>query len=220
MDIDNLKLVDYTKKEEILNSSSHALGLALSCLILFSCVVPSFGNGDKIRIVCSLLYLFGTTVMFAASAVYHGLKPGKAKKVMRLLDHCMIFFAVAGTATGCVPAVYDTVGMFAAVLMISAAWVGAFSGLILTIISFEKTKTAQMVIYILTALICAVCGGKAYTVLPHGAFYAFIAGSSFLILGIILYGLGRRRRYFHSVFHFFILGGLIIYYLGIETYCY
>ncbi|MBQ7638613.1 MAG: hemolysin III family protein [Clostridia bacterium] len=220
MDIESISLVGYTKKEELINSSSHILGALLSCGILFTCFIPSARRGDNIRIICSFLYFFGTFIMFVASALYHGIKPGKTKKTLRLFDHCMIFFAVAGTSTGCVPAVYDTVGKTAAILMAAAAWTGAVSGLIMTLVSFEKTKTARMICYILTAAVCAAVGGKAYTVLPHGAFFAFLGGSAFLITGIIIYGLGRKRRYFHSVFHFFILGGLIVYYLGIETYCF
>ena len=69
-------------------------------------------------------------------------------------------------------------------------------------------------------LILSACGAKAYFVLPIGAFLAFLGGSALLITGIIIYGLGKTRRYFHSVFHFFILGGLIVYWIGISRYCF
>ena len=220
MKIEEIRVVEYTKREEVLNCVSHALGLILSVLIAVYCVAPAFYAKDLIREVCALFYLFGTTVMFITSVLYHAAKPGKKKQLLRVLDHCMIFFAVAGTSVGCVPAVYDLVSRFAAVLMLSAAMTGAAAGLAVTLLGFEKLKAVKMAIYILTALICAVCGAKAYFILPIGAFLAFLGGSTLLIAGIIIYGLGRKRRYFHSVFHFFVLGGLFIYWLGISEYCF
>lgn len=220
MKLDEIRIVEYTKQEERINCGSHLLGLVLSGLIVLNCLLPAVRAGDKLRILCAALYLFGTTAMFLTSVIYHAAAPGTRKKILRLLDHCMIFFAVAGTATGCVPAVYDTVRPFAAVLMLCVAWGGAALGLIVTFAGFEKLKAVKMAVYILTALVCAVCGAKAYFVLPIGAFLAFLGGSILLIAGIVIFGLGRSRRNFHSVFHFFILGGLLIYYLGIAAYCF
>ena len=149
MKLGEIRIVDYTRKEEILNCASHALGAVLSALIIVFCVAPAFHAADRMRIICSVLYLFGTTVMFAASVLYHAAKPGKRKKILRVLDHCMIYFAVAGTATGCVPAVYDTVSGTAAVLMLCAAWGGAAAGLVIAFLGFESLKTLKMTVYIL-----------------------------------------------------------------------
>ncbi len=220
MKIAEVTLVEYSRAEELVNSVSHAAGLILSALIVQFCLVPAVREGNTLSIVCASLYLFGITVMFIGSALYHAARPGKAKKILRVLDHCMIFFAIAGTATGCVPAVYETVGTFAAVLMLIAAWTGAVFGLVITLTGFEKSRGLQMAVYVITALVCAVCGGGAYFKLPVWAFLAFLGGSALLIAGIIIYGLGRTRKWYHSVFHFFILGGLFVYWLGIAEYCF
>ena len=220
MKLSEVRIVDYTKEEEILNCVSHALGIVLSVLIMQFCVVPAFRAQDVLREVCALLYLSGTTVMFLTSVLYHAARPGKRKQILRVLDHCMIYFAVAGTATGCVPAVYDTVSTSAAVLMLCAAWGGAVAGLMIALKGFESLKAIKLAVYIITAFVCAACGAKAYFVLPIGAFLAFLGGSTLLIAGIIIYGLGRTRRFFHSVFHFFVLGGLIVYWIGIARYCF
>ncbi len=220
MNTENIALVEYSEGEERINCISHACGLFLSAAIVWRCLVPALNTKLPLSICCAALYLFGITVMFAASALYHGVKPGRLKKLLRVTDHCMIFFAVAGTATGCVPAVYRTVGVVPAVLMLCAAWAGAVSGLIVTLSGFGKHKALQMTIYILTAVVCAACGAGAYFKLPIGAFLAFLGGSGLLIAGIIIYGLGKTRKWFHSVFHFFVLGGLFVYFLGIAAYCF
>ena len=215
-----IPLVSYTKGEEILNTLTHGAGLILCGFIVARCVVPAFVSGQALRIVCSLLYLFGTTATFAVSALYHSVKPGNAKRTLRLLDHCAIFFAVAGTATGCVPAVYDTVGLVPSVVMIAAAWIGVTVGLTLTLKDFEGTRGAQMAVYIVTGFVCAVSGGGAYKHLPKAAFYALLGGSALLLTGAVLCGVGKRVKYIHPVFHVFIDAGLTVYYLGISAYCY
>ena len=215
-----IPLVPYTRGEEICNTLTHAAGLLLSAAIVVCCVLPACRAGDAMRIICALLYCLGTTLTFVISALYHGVTPGKAKKILRLTDHCAIFFAVAGTATGCVPAVYDTVGLLPSVLMILAGWIGAVAGLILTLRDFEGTRAAQMAIYIVTAFVCAVSGGGAYKHLEKGAFYALLSGSALLLIGAVLCGNGKKKRYVHAVFHLFIDGGLLIYFLGISKYCY
>lgn len=216
---EEIELVNYTKTEEILHTVTHAAGLILCGFIVANCLIPAIQSRDTLRIVCASLYLFGTTIMFLTSALYHGVKPSKAKKVLRLLDHCMIFFAVAGTATGCVPAVYETIGNTPAVLLAVFAWVGALSGLVLTFFAFNKTRGLQMALYIGTAIVCAIAGGKAFTILPRGAFYHLLIGGVCLLVGAVLYGVGKKKRYVHAVFHVFIDIGLTIFFLGINKYC-
>lgn len=215
-----VSLVEYTEKEEIMHTVTHAAGLILSGCIAAYCLIPSIISGDAFHIVCASLYLFGTTVMFLTSVLYHAARNPERKKVLRLLDHCMIFFAVAGTATGCVPTVSETAGATAAVLMAVFAWTGAVSGLFLTFFSFGKTKGIQMALYIGTSLACAAAGGKAFKVLPKDAFYYLLTGGTFLLLGAGLYGIGKKKRYIHAAFHIFIDIGLTVFFLGIKKHCF
>ncbi len=220
MRFDSIPLVPYSKGEERLNCVTHALGLLLSGAIAVYCLVPALRRGEALYVVSASLYLFGTTVMFLTSALYHGWSGGNGKRVLRLLDHCMIFFAVAGTATGCVPAVYDTVGIAPAVVMIAAAWTGAVLGLFLTLRDFEGTRGIQIGLYVATGVICAVSGAGAYKHLPKGALAALLIGGAFLIVGTALYGIGKKKKWFHSVFHIFIDLGLTVFFLGISAYVY
>ncbi len=217
---ETISLVDYTKKEEILHTVTHAAGLLLSGCILAFCLIPSVLRGDVIRIICASLYLFGTTVMFLTSVLYHAERKPERKKFLRLLDHCMIFFAVAGTATGCVPTVAETAGKTAAFFMALFAWVGAFGGLFLTFFSFGKTRGIQMGLYIGISFACAIAGAKTFKILPRDAFAHLLSGGLLLLTGVALYGVGKRKRYIHAVFHVFILIGLTVFFLGIKKYCY
>ena len=132
----------------------------------------------------------------------------------------MIFFSVAGNATACVPIVIETVSKSAGIIMAVCAWSGAIAGLMFTFLSFEKTKAVQMCLYIFTGLACAIAGIKAFTVLPNDALLCLILGGAFLLTGAVLYGIGKKKRYFHAVFHVFIDIGLAIFFIGIKRHCF
>ena len=215
-----IPLVDYSRGEEIVNTLTHAAGLVLCGFIFIRCVVPAFAAGDRLREICACLYLFGTLFTFCASAVYHAFPKGDGKRFLRLLDHCAIFFAVAGTASGCVPAVYDTVGLLPSVVMTACAWLGAAEGLFFTFRDFEGSRAVQMVTYIATGAVCAISGAGAYRHLPGNALWALFIGSAFLLIGAVLCGVGKRVRFVHGIFHLTIDAGLTVYFLGIQAYCY
>ena len=93
------ELPNYTRGEEIFNMVSHITGGALAVAALVLCVVKSAVSGDPWAIVSSSIYGFTMVVLYCLSSVYHGLKPSLGKKVLQVLDHCSIYFMIAGTYT-------------------------------------------------------------------------------------------------------------------------
>ena len=217
---EKVDLIKYTKGEELCSVITHLIGLILCHFILQTCVLSSFFRCDLLMSVSSVAYFTGTLLTFVFSVLYHAARPGKAKKTLRLLDHCGVFLAVSGTAAGCAPAVRDTVGLIPAMLMICFAVLGAAGGLVLTIRDFEKTRNIRMSLYFITAVVCAACGAGAYFRLPVGAFLSFLFGSLFLLIGSLFLRFGKKVRYLHPVFHVFVLLGLSWYYYGISSFCY
>lgn len=218
MKTDNIELVSYTKGEEILNVLTHFAGLVLPVLILINCVPLSKGN--TFLTVCSLLYAMGTAMTFFASVIYHILPHGNAKKIMRVIDHTAIFFAVAGTVTGCVPAVYYKGSSIAAVFMLVLCWLSVVAGTVMTVFFFGKFRNVRMFMYIFSATACMFIGIKTFLSLPAAAFVCLISGGIVLLIGCVLYKAGAKIRYVHSVFHIFIVAGLSVYYYGILNFVY
>lgn len=216
MKTDKIELVNYTRGEEALNVITHLAGLVLPVLIIINCFPLSAGN--IFPLICAVLYAVGTAMTFTASAIYHALPHGNAKRVMRVIDHTAIFFAVAGTVTGCVPAVFTKGSPVAAVLMLVLCWGSVIAGTILTVFFFGKFKNIRMAIYILSSALCALIGSGTFRNLPSGAIVCIVSGGVVLLVGCVLYKLGKKIRYVHSVFHVFIVWGLGIYYYGIINY--
>ena len=114
MKISTVELMTYTKREEIFNVATHLLGGILCYFICETCLIQALTTGENLSVASALWYFLGTSVMFFLSVCYHACPPGQTKKTLRVLDHCGVFLAVSGTAAGCVPAVKNTVSVFAA----------------------------------------------------------------------------------------------------------
>ena len=93
------KLPDYTRGEELFNMISHIAGGALAVTTLVLCVVKSVLAGRVAGIVSSAVYGGCMLLMYCMSSIYHGLRPSLGKKVLQVLDHCAIYFMIAGTYT-------------------------------------------------------------------------------------------------------------------------
>lgn len=213
-----IELVRYTRGEEILNVLTHAAGLIIPLFIIMR-IFP-LCEGKPFYMLCAVLYALGSFLTFFASVVYHAVPPSDVKRVCRVIDHTAIFFAVAGTITGCVPAVFREGQTAGAVLMLVLAWGSVIAGFILTVFFFERTGTVRTLIYILSAALAALAGAKTFLSLDKGALICLFTGGAVLLIGCVLYRLGKKKRYVHSIFHVFILLGLGIYCNGIYYFVY
>ena len=92
-------LPNYTQGEEIMNMVTHIVGGAIGIAALTLCVIRAALHGNVYGVVGSSIYGFTMIALYTMSSVYHGLKPGMGKKVMQVLDHCTIYFLIAGTYT-------------------------------------------------------------------------------------------------------------------------
>ena len=92
-------LPDYTRGEEIMNMVTHIIGGALGIAALTLCVIFAALNGNVYGVVGSAIYGGCMIALYSLSSVYHGLRPSTGKKVLQILDHCTIYFLIAGTYT-------------------------------------------------------------------------------------------------------------------------
>ena len=94
-------LPDYSRGEELLNMITHIVGGAVGLLILIGSVLIGAAHHDPWAITSGSIYGFFTCTLFAVSSVYHGLSDGMGKRVMQVIDHCTIYFMIAGTYRTC-----------------------------------------------------------------------------------------------------------------------
>ncbi len=212
------QLPDYTKGEEIFNMVSHAVGGCIAVAILVLCVVYSATKGNVWSVVSSCIYGGSMVVLYTISAVYHGLHPNKGKKVLQVLDHCAIYYLIAGTYT---PVLFSAIRVnypVCAWTIFGIVWGCAIIGTIFTAIDIDKYGVLAMICYMGMGwcIVFAVKPALDSIALP-GILFILIGGIAYT-LGAVLYGLGNKLRYFHSIFHLFVIAGSVLQFFGIIFY--
>ena len=97
---EKIPIPDYTKGEEIFNMVTHIVGGALGIAVTVLCIITAAMHGNSYGVVSAAIFGSTMIILYSMSSIYHGLSPLlKAKKVFRVLDHCTIFFLIAGTYT-------------------------------------------------------------------------------------------------------------------------
>lgn len=216
--IDSVKLVDYSRKEDWINSITHIIGAVFALVVIFLCVFRGIECGRTDYIILSFIYGLTMLAVFTCSSVYHGLKPSRAKKLMRILDHSMINFMIVGSITPyMVLAVAKFKPQMAWVLLVSC-WVAAIVAVVMTVVAFDKTKKLQMALYLIIGWSSFSTVFVLWNNFTKSAIFLMIAGGVAYTVGAILYGIGKKKKYIHAVFHIFIILGALIHFLGLYLY--
>ena len=212
-------LPKYTKGEEIFNMTSHIVGGALGIVALVLCVVFAAVHGNGYGVVSGAIYGVTMVILYTMSSIYHGLNPKrKAKKVFQVLDHCSIYLLIAGSYT---PFALCTLREYSTALgwtIFGVIWFVAILGIILNSIDIKKFRVFSMICY----LVMGWCIVFRINLLPEllgtAGFVLLLLGGLSYTIGAILYGLGKKHKYMHSVFHLFILLGSLLQFFTILLY--
>ncbi len=211
-------LPDYTKGEEIMNMVTHIVGGAMGIVVLVLCILRSVSHHSVAGVIGSVVYGVSMILLYTVSSVYHGLRPNMGKRVMQVIDHCAIYFLIAGTYTpvmlsAFVPA-YPAIGWS----ILAAEWLLAAIATTLTAIDLHNYKVFSMVCYIFMGWGILFFVKVAMAVLGATGFYLLLAGGIAYTIGAILYGIGSKMHWMHSVFHIFVLLGSLLHFLSIYLY--
>lgn len=209
-------LPQYSKGEEIFNMVSHIVGGALSIAAMVLCIIVAAIHHNPWGVVASCIYGVSMICLYTMSSIYHGLRPGTAKKVFQVIDHCTIYFMIAGSY---MPYIFCTIreeSLAVCWIIFGIEWVLVAIATTLTAIDLEKTKKLSMICYI----------GMGWTVI---FFYKYLAaglapmGIILLVTGGVLYTIGAiiygfKRKFAHNIFHVFVVLGSIAQFFSVILY--
>ena len=208
-------LPDYTRGEEIMNMVTHIVGGAMGIAVLTLCVIRAALNGNVYGIVTSAIYGTCMITMYTISSVYHGLKPNLGKMVMQVIDHCTIYFLIAGTYTVVVLSalrpVYPVLGWG----IFAFEWAMVALATTLTAIDLKKYSAFSMICYIGMGWAIIPFWKQVLNVMGSGGFGLLLAGGIAYTIGSILYGLGKKKKWMHSVFHIFVILGSLLQFFAV-----
>ena len=149
------------------------------------------------------------------SCLYHALKRNNAKRIFRIIDHCSIYLLIAGTYT---PVVLLTLPPALGWTIFGIVWAMAILGIVLNAIDLKKFKVISMILYLVMGW-CIIFSFKTlWNTMNHIGIYLLLLGGIIYTLGAILYGIGKKKKYMHSMFHIFCLIASVCFFLAIYLY--
>ena len=213
--LSKIAIPKYTLGEELISAISHGLGAALGVAALVLCLVKAIPSGDNFAIVSSWIFGASIIILYSMSCIYHALKPCNAKRVMRIFDHCTIFLLIAGTYTP-----FTLVSLRATVgwILFGIVWSAAIIGIILNAVDMEKYKVLSMICYLAMGWAIIFAFKPLIASVDMNGIKLLLAGGIAYTVGAVIYGIGSKVKYMHSLWHFFVLAGTILQFFTIYYY--
>ena len=212
-------LPTYTKGEEIFNMVSHIVGGALGVITTILAIVIGVIHHNGYGIVSGIIFGISMIFLYTMSSIYHGLSPKKlSKKVMQIMDHCAIFVLIAGSYT---PFALCTLREYSPALgwtIFAIIWIFAALGITLNAIDLKKYKIFSMICYLLMGWCIIFKVNLLPEILGINGLILLVSGGIAYTVGAILYGLGKKHKWMHSIFHLFILLGSLLQFFCILLY--
>ena len=204
----------YSFGEEVAHVITHGLGAVLSIAGLTVLVARAAMYGNAWHITASAIFGASLVMMYAASALFHGIQYPRAKHILRVIDHSLIYVLIAGTYT---PFTLITLHGPWGWSLFGVTWGLALFGIVFKIFATGKFEKLSLAIYLGMGW-CAIVAVKPLIAnLPTGGLILMLAGGLTYSAGVAFY-VRERLRYHHAIWHVFVLGGSVLHYFAILLY--
>ena len=200
------ELTRYTKGEEFVNASTHAIGALLS---IYGIVMLAAASRNALE--ASTTAIFGATlfILFQSSTLYHAMVNETAKRVFRKIDHSAIFLLIAGTYT---PILLLVLPFPHSIAILAMIWYIALSGIIYSCITL-KFKYLSTVLYLMMGWLMIFLIYKIWNTKSHQVVWLLRGGGAVYSLGSVFYLI--KKKYMHSIWHIFVILGAVLHYFAI-----
>ena len=201
-----------TASEEILNSLTHGLGLIVTSGGTGAMITLAALTGCAWKIVASSIFCFTMILLYMASTTYHSAQPGKTKNALALFDHCAIYFLIAGTYTPFLLInLRGTMGWTLFVII----WLMAIFGSLFQVFCAERHPRLSVLTYLTMGWMVLMVIRPVFEALTPGGIIFMLFGAAAYTFGVVFYVLHNRVKFFHGIWHLFVLAGSIMFYFSI-----
>jgi hemolysin III len=199
---------------EKFNALTHLVGAILALAGTVVLVVVAASLHDPWKVVSVSVYGASLVLLYSASTLYHSFR-GRAKDILRELDHHSIYLLIAGSYTPfCLVTLRGAWGWS----LFGAIWGLGLLGSLQELRPKNDARVRSVVIYVLMGWAAMAALLPLYRALGSAGFAGVAAGGVFYTVGIIFYALDARLRHAHGVWHLFVLAGSAAHYFVILRY--
>ena len=197
---------------------THFIGMVLAFFAAFPLLVKAAAEPGRLHVAALAIFIVSMILLYAASTAYHTFDISeKVNKLLKKIDHMMIFVLIAGTYT---PVCLIVLGNQAGYRLLALVWGIAVSGIIINALWINCPKWFSSLIYIAMGWVCITAISEIVSALPAAAFGWLLAGGIIYTIGGIIYALklpifNAKHRFFgsHEIFHLFVMGGSFCHYV-------
>jgi hemolysin III len=210
---DHLVRREHRLGDLLANSITHGVGALLASASAVYLMIAA-ARGTHLLVAACAVYAASLVLVYLCSTLYHTMVRTRARHVLRVLDHSAIYLLIAGTYTPF--ALVSLRGPWGWILF-GIVWVVAIAGVIFKSFAVERFAAASTIAYVLMgwiAIVAIVPLARAIT--WHGIAW-IAAGGIFYTLGVVFFALDRVR-YFHALWHVFVMAGSGMHFLAILFY--
>jgi hemolysin III len=203
---------EQTRAEEVANSISHGIGFVAALVGIPFLVATAARHGDLLDTVGAIVFSASVVALYLSSTVYHGLRNGKAKRVLRVVEHSAIYLLIAGTYTP------FTLGVLRGTwgwTLLGAVWTFAAIGVALKAFNKASHPVLSTSLYLLMGWLIVVAADPLMAGLPPPTLMLLIAGGLSYTVGVIFYALDSRLPFGHLVWHAFVMTGTACHYFAV-----
>ena len=202
---------------------THFIGMLMAAFAATPLLIRAASNPDKIHLISLSIFIISMILLYAASTTYHTLNlSDRTNRILRKIDHCMIFMLIAGSYT---PVCLIVLGGKVGYTLCAIVWGIAIAGIILKLFWITCPKWFSSVLYIAMGWLCVLAFVPIFHALPRAGFDWLLAGGIIYTIGGVIYALklpvfNALHKYFgsHEIFHLFVMGGSVCHFIFMYHY--
>jgi hemolysin III len=199
---------------ERFNAWSHLVGALLASAGAVWLLVLASLDGDLRKIISVAIYGLTLVLLYSISTLYHSVQ-GRAKVVMRKLDHLSIYLLIAGSYTPfCLVTLYGAWGWS----LFGVVWTLVAIGMLQEIKPRSEARVLSIVIYAVMGWIVLVAVKPLIAALGTAGFIWLAGGGVLYTVGIIFFAYDSRFRHWHGIWHLFVMGGSLMHFVAVLRY--
>ena len=199
---------------ERFNAWTHLVGTALAVVGTVLLIIKAVAGEDIRKLISAIIFCATLILLYSASTLYHSLR-GRAKYILRKLDHLSIYLLIAGTYTPfCLITLEGRWGWS----LLGAVWALALIGMLQEIRPRSDARIMSLVIYAVMGWSIVFAIKPLIEQLATNGLLLLAGGGLSYTIGIIFYIFDSRFKHWHGIWHLFVLGGSLAHYLTIALY--
>ena len=205
--------MDQSNKEEFWNSLTHFTGIILT-LIGVPFLITQNSDLTKLELFSLLFFQFGLLFMYTSSTLYHYVQNIRIKKALRVVDHIIIYYLIAGSyAPVCLITLRDHSGIEIFLIVISLMLLGTLFKIFFT----GKFEKFSLYLYLLMGWLIVIKIDELINLINFRGLLLVIASGLLYTIGTYFYS-SKTIKYSHSIWHLFVLGGSVTHYFFVLFY--